>query len=250
MRVLTSCISLTLTQASSAPCLRMSCSRKKKVRLWATCWRTCASSAQGEPTEAGVRAGAGACGEEQPGARVGRVLAHLRTHQRVVGNREARRQRRSGCTAPAVPQPRRSAAAGLQPSRAARPRRHAPARRPPRRWGWRSGGCRWGTCGAPPRTCGWAGGQAGEASRSRSASPAPPRPCDASLAPPPPLPPPRAHPLVDPAEHTAKLCSALPPHSLDHEGLLQDGAVQHLALDRQLGLQAHAALGGRGGEAR
>lgn len=29
---------------------------------------------------------------------------------------------------------------------------HPPARRPPRSWGWRSGGCRWGTCGAPPRT--------------------------------------------------------------------------------------------------
>ena len=38
---LTSCISLMLTHASSAPCFRISCSRKKKVRLCATCCRTC-----------------------------------------------------------------------------------------------------------------------------------------------------------------------------------------------------------------
>mmetsp|Transcript_23258 Transcript_23258/g.59410 ORF Transcript_23258/g.59410 Transcript_23258/m.59410 type:complete len:261 (+) Transcript_23258:1426-2208(+) len=35
-------MSVILTACSAAPCLRMSCSRKKNVRLWNTCCRTCA----------------------------------------------------------------------------------------------------------------------------------------------------------------------------------------------------------------
>ena len=37
---LPSCMLLMLMQLTSAPCFRMSCSRKKKVRLWYTCWRS------------------------------------------------------------------------------------------------------------------------------------------------------------------------------------------------------------------
>ena len=49
----TSCISLTFTHASSAPCFRISCSRKKKVRLCATCCRTCTRSSGGRCGGAG-----------------------------------------------------------------------------------------------------------------------------------------------------------------------------------------------------
>lgn len=40
------CAPVILTAASAAPCLRISCSRKKKVRLWYTCCRTCVHETQ------------------------------------------------------------------------------------------------------------------------------------------------------------------------------------------------------------
>jgi hypothetical protein len=130
---------LTLTHASSAPCFRMSCSRKKKVRLCCTCCRTC---------EHKMQPGGG-------GAWNAMHMLHRMPTKADGGTNHLPSHRSCGSCSTPVPSAARPHCKQAPPCPRAPPPPGAvcpPVRRPPRSWGLRSGGCRWGTCAAPPHT--------------------------------------------------------------------------------------------------